>query len=75
MHLTDVFRTVSNSGGLRAIVRLLQGDHQSQVNPIPAPQITREIHLQTASFIASGGTDIEVGDASLLEDNYFPAQP
>ena len=80
MGLADVFSTVSNSGGVRGVVRFLRGDHQSQLNPsnllspFAVPEVTQEMHLQTASFIASGGAQIEVGNTGLVDDNFFPAE-
>ncbi len=79
MNLNDLLDSAMNMEGLRVVGRFVQGDHQSQLNPSKAlspfavPEVTQEIHLQTGTFIASDGESIEVGDSSLLEMNFMPA--
>jgi hypothetical protein len=79
MNLDSLLDDAMNPAGLRVVARFVQGDHQSQISPSAAsspfavPEVTQEIHRQTATFIASGGSSIEVGDSSLLEMNFSPA--
>ena len=79
MNLSDLLDSAINMEGLRVVARFVQGDHQSQLNPSEAlspfavPEVTQEIQLQTGTFIASDGESIEVGDSSLLEMNFMPA--
>ncbi|MFT5483721.1 MAG: pimeloyl-ACP methyl ester carboxylesterase [Halieaceae bacterium] len=81
MNLEALLDDAMNPEGLRVVARFVRGDHQSQVNPSNAlspfalPEVTQEIQNQTATFIASGGTTIEVLDSSLLEMNFVPVDP
>jgi hypothetical protein len=55
-----------NPDGLRGVARFLQpADHESLFRPI-YPQVTVEMQGQMASFIASGGTFVNVGNPDLL---------
>ena len=74
MNLRPLLSYTSDTDGLRVIVRFVRGDHQSQVNPLPDSEVTAEIQVQTATFLASDGNNIRVNDSSLLEMNYLPTQ-
>jgi hypothetical protein len=81
MNLNALLGDAMNLDGLRVVARFLRGDHQSQVSPttllsaFAVPEVTQEIHRQTATFIASGGTAIEVVDGTLLEMNFSAPTP
>jgi hypothetical protein len=74
MNLQALLTSTSNSAGLRIAARLVQGVHTSQVNYFSAPAVTQEIQRQTATFLASDGNSIEVGNSELLEMNFIPAE-
>ncbi|NPA56313.1 MAG: hypothetical protein GXO19_01110 [Epsilonproteobacteria bacterium] len=46
--------------------RFVYGDHSSLLKPI-YPAITAEMHLQMASYLASDGRQVKIGDPSLME--------
>jgi hypothetical protein len=72
MDLRPLLSDTSDTDGLRVIGRFVRGDHQSQVNPVPDSEVTAEIQVQTATFLGSDGTNIQVNDSTLLEMNYLP---
>ena len=78
MNLEALYSPAVNPEGLTVVARYIRGDHTSQVNPstlvatYAVPEVTVEIQRQTATFIASDGKAVEVGDSSLLEMNYLP---
>lgn len=72
MDLRPLLSDTSDTDGLRVIGRFVRGDHQSQVNPVPDSEVTAEIQVQTATFLGSDGTSIQVNDSTLLEMNYLP---
>ena len=74
MDLQALLDTSSNPAGLRIVARMVQGVHSSQVNYFSVPEVTREIQQQTATFLASDGKNIEVGNSELLEMNFTPAE-
>jgi hypothetical protein len=54
--------------GLRAVSRFLPpAAHDSLFRPGTAPQVTIEMQTQMASFVASGGTFVQVDNPDLLE--------
>jgi hypothetical protein len=66
MGLSSYSTTQMNPDGLLGIARFLQpADHESLFRPI-YPAVTAEMQGQMASFFASGGTAVQVGDPSLL---------
>jgi hypothetical protein len=66
MGLTSYSTTQMNPDGLLGVSRFLQpADHESLFRPI-FPAVTAEMQGQMASFIASAGTAVVVGDPSLL---------
>jgi hypothetical protein len=66
MGLASYGSTQANPDGLRGVARFLQpSDHESLFRPI-YPAVTAEMQGQMASFIASGGTFVQVGNPDLL---------
>ncbi|MDT8319452.1 MAG: hypothetical protein RQ826_02880 [Xanthomonadales bacterium] len=66
MGLSGYSTTQVNPDGLRGVARFVQpADHESLFVPV-FPQVTAEMQRQMATFIASGGTFVEVGNPQLL---------
>jgi pimeloyl-ACP methyl ester carboxylesterase len=66
MGLVSYSSSQMNPDGLSGIARFLQpADHESLFVPI-YPAVTAEMQGQMATFIASGGTFVEVGNPDLL---------
>lgn len=65
MGLEAYSSTQVNPDGLRGVARFQYGQHSSLFIPI-FPEITAEMQGQAATFLASGGTFVNVGDSSLL---------
>lgn len=66
MGLASFSSTQMNPEGLRGVARFLQpADHGSWLRPT-YPAVTAEMQGQMASFIASGGTAVVVGNPDLL---------
>ena len=73
MGLASYSTTQMNPDGLSGIARFLQpADHESLFVPV-YPAVTAEMQGQMATFIASGGTFVEVGNPDLLLP--VPAEP
>lgn len=65
--------TQANPEGLRSAARFLPpASHGSLLSPASSPQATVEMQGQMASFLASGGTFINVGDPSLMVEVIEP---
>jgi hypothetical protein len=72
MGLQAYSTTQMNPDGLRGVARFVQpADHESLFRPI-YPQVTVEMQGQMASFIASGGTFVQVGNPGLLVPTVAP---
>jgi hypothetical protein len=66
MGLTSYSATQANPEGLLGVARYLQpADHESLFLPV-YPFVTAEMQGQMASFIASGGTFVQVNNPALL---------
>jgi hypothetical protein len=66
MGLASYGTTQANPDGLLGVARFLQpADHSSLLEPV-YPAVTAEMQGQMASFIASGGTFVQVGNPDLL---------
>ncbi|MEH6609331.1 MAG: hypothetical protein V7696_08160 [Halioglobus sp.] len=74
MNLQPLLDSTTDPAGLRIAARMVRGAHSSQVNYFSVPAATSEIQRQTATFLASDGKSIEVGDSELLEMNFMPAE-
>jgi hypothetical protein len=65
--------TQQNMAGLRGVAKFLPpAEHSSLLLPTQR-QVTTEMQGQMATFIATGGTTVVVGDSSLLEPVAVPA--
>lgn len=73
--LTNVNTTTTNAGGLQIAVRFTEGNHSSILLPtttgaMPTAEETAafsELQSQLAGFHATGGTQITVNDASVIQ--------
>ena len=73
MQLQSYGTTQANPDGLQGVARFVQpADHESLFKPI-YPEVTVEMQTQMASFLASGGTFVQVGDPDLLVPVPAPA--
>ena len=73
MGLDPVGSSVADPEGLRTLVQFSRGNHSSFLIPsggIPpeanSPAVTLEMQTQTAGFMASGGTQLPITDASVI---------
>ncbi len=66
MGLLDVTRTTVNPAGVRGIVRFNRGSHGAILNPADL-EVTLEMQTQAATFAASGGTIIPIGNSEIVE--------
>ena len=66
MGLNGVSANTSGS----ALVRFIAGDHGSILSPAASPEAFTEMQTQTATFAATGGTQIVINDPSVVQ----PAQ-
>jgi pimeloyl-ACP methyl ester carboxylesterase len=67
MGLTSISTSTVDGAGLRGIVRFTAGGHTSIFNPAIDLDVTIEMQTQTASFAASDGAAIVIGDESLVQ--------
>lgn len=67
MELTRIDSSQSDPDGLRVWTRFLDGDHSSFLRPVPSPATYFEIQGEIASFLASGGTTIEITNTEVVE--------
>jgi hypothetical protein len=71
--LASYSSTQMNPDGLRGVARFLQpAEHGSWLSPT-YPAVRAEMQGQTASFLASDGTAVVVGNPDLLEPTSAPA--
>lgn len=56
----------ANPDGLKGVARFITGEHGSLIRPSTFPPVTAEMQGQMVSFIASGGTFVNVANPSLL---------
>jgi len=60
MGLKSASRSVWDDRGIRGIVRFMQGNHGSIIDPSAAVGATAEMQGQMISFLQSGGTELEI---------------
>ncbi|MFC1689222.1 hypothetical protein ACFL07_06115 [Pseudomonadota bacterium] len=74
MGLAGYSTTQMNPDGLNGVARFIQpAEHGSWLRPESYPAVTAEMQGQMASFIASGGTAVVVGNPDLLVPVAAPA--
>ncbi len=70
MGLQTITTSGANPAGLDAIVKFNAGGHSSLLRPEPldnpVPQVTVEMQKQTATFLATGGTTVNITDGSVI---------
>ncbi|HEY0181024.1 MAG TPA: Ig-like domain-containing protein [Dokdonella sp.] len=64
--LEPIDSTTQSADGVSGVVRFLQGEHGSILDPTDYPATTAEMQGEMASFIASGGTTVVVQNPSIV---------
>jgi pimeloyl-ACP methyl ester carboxylesterase len=64
--LTAYSSSQADPEGFSGVARFITGEHQSLLYPFSFPTVTAEMQGQMVSFIASGGTFVNVANPSLL---------
>ncbi|GIX32186.1 MAG: lipase [Lysobacterales bacterium] len=64
--LSTITQTTSAADGIRGAVRFIAGDHGSLLSPAASPAATAEMQGQMASMIVSGGTAVQVSNATVI---------
>lgn len=64
--LSTVTATTQNANGIRGAVRFIQGDHGALLSPAASAAATAEMQGQMASMLVSGGTAVQVSNASVI---------
>jgi pimeloyl-ACP methyl ester carboxylesterase len=59
--------TTTLGGPAKGIVRFKAGAHSSLFNPQPNPAVTQEMQQQTVTYAASGGVQILINNASVVQ--------
>ncbi|MDX1460002.1 MAG: hypothetical protein R3348_03005 [Xanthomonadales bacterium] len=67
MGLSQYSATTVNPEGLKGFARFTSGIHSSLISPAGDPAVTAEMQGQLASFMASGGTLVQVNNPTVLE--------
>jgi hypothetical protein len=57
-------QTIVDATGIDAVVRYNQGDHGSILSPAANPLVTCEMQTQAATFLASGGRQLPIGNCA-----------
>lgn len=66
--LPAITGTTQNAAGVRGAVRFNSGAHGSLLDPGASAAVTQEMQRQVASFLASHGTAVLVGDTSVIQN-------
>lgn len=66
MGLAPITETTIDANGIRGVTRFTEGEHGSLLNPTSSFAATVEMQGEMASFTASGGTVVQVNDASVI---------
>lgn len=64
--LSDIIGTTQSASGIRGVVRFLEGEHGSLLDPTDFPAVTAEMQGEMASMIATGGTTVVVRNPSII---------
>lgn len=67
LDLTRVTATLNDVNGVRGIVRFIEGNHGSILDPTESPATTAEMQSQIAAFLANLGTEITVTNAAVID--------
>jgi pimeloyl-ACP methyl ester carboxylesterase len=64
--LTTITSSTQSATGIRGVVRFVTGTHSSLLDPTPSPQATVEMQTEAVSFLATGGTAVQVTNTSVI---------
>jgi len=64
--LSTITASTQSATGIRGVVRFTNGSHSSLLDPTTSPQTTVEMQTEAASFLASGGTAVQVSNTSVI---------
>jgi pimeloyl-ACP methyl ester carboxylesterase len=67
MGLTPISTTTQAATGVRAWVRFTNGEHGSILDPSSSPQTTVEMQTEAISFLATGGTAVQVTNTAVIK--------
>ncbi len=67
MALAPATTSVQSSTPLKVVARFVAGSHSAFLNPAEDAEVTSEMQSELASFLASRGRALQVGNAALLE--------
>ena len=65
--LSTITATTQSATGIRGVVRFVTGTHGSLLDPSTSPQATVEMQTEAVSFLASGGTVVQVANPAVIQ--------
>jgi pimeloyl-ACP methyl ester carboxylesterase len=65
--LSPITATTVSPTGIRGVVRFVTGTHGSLLDPSTSPQATVEMQTEAVSFLASGGTVVQVANPAVIQ--------
>jgi pimeloyl-ACP methyl ester carboxylesterase len=65
--LTTLTSSAQSATGIRGVVRFVTGTHGSLLDPSTSPQATVEMQTEAASFIATGGTAVQITNPAVIK--------
>jgi len=65
--LSDITGSTMSADGIRGVVRFLQGEHGSLLDPTDFPAATVEMQGEMASMLVTHGTAVQVQNASVIK--------
>jgi len=65
--LSTITATTQSATGIRGVVRFTNGVHASLLDPTTSPQTTVEMQTEAVSFLASGGTVVQVANPAVIQ--------
>jgi len=64
--LSTITASTQSATGIRGVVRFTNGVHSSLLDPTTSPQTTVEMQTEAVSFLATGGTAVQVSNTSVI---------
>jgi hypothetical protein len=65
--LTTLTSSAQSATGIRGVVRFVTGTHGSLLDPSTSPQATVEMQTEAASFLATGGTAVQITNPAVIK--------
>jgi pimeloyl-ACP methyl ester carboxylesterase len=65
--LTTLTSSTQSATGIRGVVRFVTGTHGSLLDPSTSPQATVEMQTEAASFLATGGTAVQITNPAVIK--------